>query len=86
MSVSVLNYLILPMAVLLTEGKINNQLDQFLACLHYVMVTQATVGYGNLNVITIYGRVICILCITVGVLNSSLVLILFMRAMEQNTQ
>lgn len=49
-------------------------------------VTQVTVGYGDVNVATIFGRMVAILIILVGVTNTSLLLILFMRLMELSNQ
>lgn len=52
-----------------------------MSCLHYTVVTQVTVGYGDVNVVTIFGRTISILCILIGVTSTSLLLIFFMRLM-----
>ncbi len=54
-------------------------------CIHFCVVTQVTVGYGN-EVITIFGRILALLCIVVGVTSTSLLLIFFMRIMEQTSQ
>lgn len=57
-----------------------------MACLHYTVVTQVTVGYGDINAITIFGRTMAITCILIGVTSTSLLLIFFMRLMEQSSQ
>jgi len=80
------NIFILPMEFLLIEGSINSQMSNFMACLHYTVVTQVTVGYGDVNVITIFGRAISIICVLIGVTSTSLLLIFFMRLMEQTSQ
>lgn len=46
------------------------------------MVTQATVGYGDIVPISIFGRLVTLLIIMAGVTNTALLLILFMRLME----
>ena len=54
--------------------------------MHFAVVTQVTVGYGNIVPITIYGRIISFACVLVGVTSTSLLLIFFMRMMEQSSQ
>lgn len=76
-----LNLLFLPMFLLLIEGKINPDLGTFMSCLHYTVVTQVTVGYGNVLVSTILGRIASIAFVLMGVTSSSLLLIFFMRLM-----
>lgn len=76
-----LNLLFLPMLLLLIEGKINPGLSTFMACLHYTVVTQVTVGYGNILVKTFLGRIVSIAFILIGVTSTSLLLIFFMRLM-----
>jgi voltage-gated potassium channel Kch len=57
-----------------------------MACLHYTVVTQVTVGYGNVIVQTFLGRIVSISFILIGVTSTSLLLIFFMRLMEQTSQ
>jgi len=55
------------------------------ACVYYQVVTQVTVGYGDITVITTLGRVHVVLSIVVGITTASILLIFFMRFMEQDT-
>lgn len=55
-------------------------------CIHFCVVTQVTVGYGNIKVVTIFGRIVSIFCVLIGVTSTSLLLIFFMRLMEQSSQ
>lgn len=50
-------------------------------CVHFCVVTQVTVGYGNILVKTIFGRIVSIFCVLIGVTSTSLLLIFFMRLM-----
>ena len=65
--------------------KVNNKLDTFLACVYYQVVTQVTVGYGDIVVVTHLGRVIIVLSVIIGITTTSILLIFFMRLMEQDT-
>ena len=49
------------------------------------MVTQVTVGYGDIVVVTYWGRVIIVLSIIIGITTTSILLTFFMRVMEQYT-
>ena len=57
-----------------------------MSCLHFVLVTQVTVGYGDLNVLTIFGRMATIGIVLFGITYTSLLLILFVKEMELNAQ
>lgn len=85
MVIFILNYLFLPLILMLVESKVNPKLTTFIACLYYEVVTQVTVGYGDIVVVTIIGRVICVFSILIGITTTSMLLIFFMRLMEQNT-
>lgn len=49
------------------------------------MVTQVTVGYGDINVITWIGRAIMVMSVIIGITTTSILLIFFMRLMEQDS-
>ena len=51
-----------------------------------MLVTQVTVGYGDLNVLTIFGRMATIGIVLFGITYTSLLLILFVKEMELNAQ
>lgn len=57
-------------------------MSSFHSCLYFVVVTQATVGYGDIVPTSIFGRVVTLLIIMAGVTNTALLLILFMRLMD----
>ena len=88
----IVNYLLLPLQLLLIEGyfsphfrSINPDLNNFVACVYYQVVTQVTVGYGDIVVITTIGRVFMVISIIIGITTASILLIFFMRLMEQDT-
>jgi hypothetical protein len=81
-----LNLIVLPTILLLIEGRVNQNLSTFMACLHLTVVTQVTVGYGNIGAETMFGRTALISFILIGVTSTSLLLIFFMRLMEQTSQ
>jgi multisubunit Na+/H+ antiporter MnhC subunit len=64
---------------------VNTKLDSFIACLYYQVVTQVTVGYGDITVSTYIGRAIMVLSIIIGITTTSILLIFFMRLMEQDS-
>jgi multisubunit Na+/H+ antiporter MnhC subunit len=49
------------------------------------VVTQVTVGYGDIIVITSLGRYLIIFSIIIGITTTSILLIFFMRLMEQDS-
>jgi hypothetical protein len=53
----------------------------FSACLHYNLVTQITVGYGDILTITIFGRIFSIICIIFGLTSTTLQLIFIFNFM-----
>lgn len=66
-------------------SKVNTKLDSFIACLYYQVVTQVTVGYGDITVSTYIGRAIMAISIIIGITTTSILLIFFMRLMEQDS-
>lgn len=60
-------------------------MDTFIACLYYQVVTQVTVGYGDITVNTTLGRGIMVVSIIIGITTTSILLIFFMRLMEQDS-
>jgi len=64
---------------------VNTKLDSFIACLYYQVVTQVTVGYGDITVSTYIGRAIMAISIIIGITTTSILLIFFMRLMEQDS-
>ena len=63
----------------------NKKLNNFIACVYYQVVTQVTVGYGDITVCTLLGRAIMVVSIIIGITTTSILLIFFMRLMEQDT-
>ncbi len=63
----------------------NENLNSFIACIYYQMVTQVTVGYGDFIVITHLGRGIMVISVIIGITTNSILLIFFMRVMEQDS-
>ncbi len=63
----------------------NENLNSFIACIYYQMVTQVTVGYGDIIVITQLGRAIMVISVIIGITTTSILLIFFMRVMEQDS-
>lgn len=82
MAVFLLNFVILPFSMLIIEGPVNSALASFHSCLYFVIVTQVTVGYGDILLMTIFGRLATLLVILAGVTTTALLLILFMKLME----
>ena len=60
-------------------------MNTFIACIYYQVVTQVTVGYGDMTVITTLGRFIMVISIIIGITTASILLIFFMKLMEQDT-
>jgi len=48
-------------------------------------VTQVTVGYGDITASTYIGRGVMVVSIIIGITTTSIILIFFMRLMEQDT-
>ena len=63
----------------------NSNLNTFIACVYYQVVTQVTVGYGDMTVSTHVGRAIMVISVIIGITTTSILLIFFMRLMEQDT-
>jgi hypothetical protein len=67
-------------------SKVNTKLDTFIACLYYQVATQVTVGYGDIVVATDLGRFIMVVSIIIGITSTSIILIFFMRLMQQDSK
>lgn len=53
--------------------------------MYYQVVTQVTVGYGDITVNTPLGRGLMVVSIIIGITTTSILLIFFMRLMEQDS-
>lgn len=74
-TMSVLSMLMLPLAMYILEGPINNVFQNYYSCLYYFIISQSTVGYGDMYPVTILGRVVSMLMIIAGLFFTSLILI-----------
>lgn len=78
----ILAMLALTLAMNILEGPINSTFADYYSCLYYFIVSQSTVGYGDMYPVTILGRVISMFMIIVGLFFTSLVLIFIVEELK----
>ena len=71
----ILAMLALPLAMNIIEGTINTKFADYYSCLYYFIVSQSTVGYGDMYPVTLLGRIISMIMIIIGLFFTSLILI-----------
>lgn len=78
----ILAMLALPLALNILEGPINPIFSDYYSCLYYFIISQSTVGYGDMYPVTILGRVISMLMIIIGLFFTSLILIFIVEELK----
>ena len=85
MTIALVSMLLLPLAIYILEGPINPMFQDYFSCLYFFIVSQSTVGYGEMCAVTLLGRMISIFMVIIGLFFTSLVLIFIVAELELTT-